>query len=260
MYESRAVYGPRDSNRSRAAHPSAGGSSRAFDVVAVTAHELRTPLTTIIGFASTLRSNRDHMTPEAQDAAFDSLDRQANRLTDIVDQLLDLGRLRGTGMPPLARIDVRDAIADALDVAPPHEPVSVTLGWPSPELAVSGHRSSIARLVVNLLTNAYRHGGPQVLVDTVGHGDLVEIIVEDDGPGVPEDVEAGIFDPFVRGTGHGGSGPAGAGLGLAIAREIARSFGGDLVHERVEPHGARMRLTLPAARPRLRLAESLSKD
>jgi signal transduction histidine kinase len=258
MYRSRA--NGRHSSTSRAAHPSTGGASAAFDVVAVTAHELRTPLTTIIGFASTLRSNRDHMTVEAQDAAFDSLDRQANRLTDIVDQLLDLGQLRGTDMPPVTAIDVRDAIADALDVAPPSEPVTVTLGWARPTLAVSGHRSSISRLLVNLLTNAYKHGGAQVLIEAVGRGDLVDIIVEDDGPGVAPLIEASLFDPFTRGTGHGGSGPAGTGLGLAIAREIARSFGGDLVHERVDPHGARMRLSLPAARPHLRLAEAAAAD
>lgn len=220
-----------------------------FMLIARTAHELRTPLTTIAGFAVTLRERRNRMEAVDVDSALAAIERQARQLAVMMDQLLERGRLR-RDRPLLVAVDLADVVADALEAAPPPEDVRLTLtadpsGSP---LTVTAERSRLTCVLVNLLTNAFRHGGHNVSVDARKGSAAVTVAVEDDGPGLPSGLEDAVFAPFVRlGTSPASSG--GSGLGLALARETAEYFGGHLIHEHVQPHGARFVLTLPAAEP-----------
>ena len=221
-----------------------------FGLIALAAHELRTPLTTIAGFATTLRERRNSMEAADVDSALAIVERQAHQVCLMIDQLLERGRFR-QDRPPLTAVDLAAVIADAIEAAPPPGHVSLTLTGdpPASPLIVTAERSRVTRVVVNLLTNAYRYGGPNIIINSHNGAATVTVAVEDDGPGVASGLGEAIFAPFVRGAVDVASPPRGSGLGLALAREIAESFGGHLTHERVRPHGACFLLKLPAADP-----------
>jgi signal transduction histidine kinase len=103
------------------------------------------------------------------------------------------------------------------------------------------------RILVNLLRNGARvmagqNRDPGLIVRALTSGKLVAIMVEDRGPGVPEKVRARLFEPFVTGDRNN----AGTGLGLTIARELARAMGGDVALLRSDKNGAVFQVTLPA--------------
>src|SRR6185437_6705571 len=112
---------------------------------------------------------------------------------------------------------------------------------------VPGRVADLERLFRNLVENAVRHSPPggRVSLEGVfgGRAGSVEIIVSDEGSGVPESDRGRLFEPFFRGTQPQGSG--GAGLGLAIVREIARAHGGDVQLDPSAPSGARFVVRLP---------------
>lgn len=232
----------------RAGGDRAHGAGRGdVDVLAMAAHELRTPLTTIAGFASTLRVQRNRMAPADVEAAFAFLERQTERLVAMLEQLLDLGRYRHD-WPDSSPVELAGIVADALEAAPPPRHVTLTVANDpaAAPLVVAAERSALTRVLVNLLTNAYRYGGPNITIDSHNRSGGVTLSVRDDGSGVPRTLEVAMFEPFVGGGNGDAAQPRGAGLGLALAREIAESFGGHLVHEPVQPHGARFTLRVPA--------------
>jgi two-component system osmolarity sensor histidine kinase EnvZ len=104
--------------------------------------------------------------------------------------------------------------------------------------------AAIKRALANLIENALRHG-KDVLVTLMRLESRVEIIVDDDGPGVPEAQREEVFRPFVRLEAARDPNRGGAGLGLTIARDIARGHGGDLTLETAPQGGLRARLRLP---------------
>ncbi len=107
-------------------------------------------------------------------------------------------------------------------------------------------RDELHRLTINLIENALRHTPPgsEIRVSTRLLGGQAQLIVEDDGPGVPEELAPTLFERFVRGAGdRGGS----FGLGLAIVKAVADSHGGSVRLETHDPHGARFVVELPAS-------------
>jgi signal transduction histidine kinase len=92
-------------------------------------------------------------------------------------------------------------------------------------------------VVQNLVSNALAYGDPPVRICGRRCGDLVELVVQDSGPGVPEELVPSLFGRFVRG----------AGLGLFIVRHLIEANGGSVRYERAEPRGARLVVTLEAA-------------
>ena len=220
--------------------------------VADASHELRTPLTSVL---ANLELLADSLRGEEGDAARSAL-RSSQRMRRLVADLLllartDVGRVVAHKPCELDQIVVEAAgelgpVSDAhdieLDVAP---------------APVQGVRDELHRLTINLIENALRHTPPgseirvstRVVVAGAGSaagaaGKQAELIVEDDGPGVPAELAPTLFERFVRGAGdRGGS----FGLGLAIVRAVAESHGGSVRLENVEPHGARFVVTLPAS-------------
>jgi diguanylate cyclase (GGDEF)-like protein/PAS domain S-box-containing protein len=220
-----------------------------LDLVATAAHELRTPLATVTGFATTLRAHHQHMSAAEIEAAFAILDRQATRLAKVLDDVLALHRWHhGTG-PAEEELVLAEVMTEALEMAPAPDHVTVTVCSASPGfgLGVTADRRGLVRVVVNLLTNAYRYGGPHIVVDAHDRPGQVVLDIRDDGPGVAPEVATTLFDPFTRGRAAGRAQADGAGLGLAIAREIVEACGGQLDHRPVQPHGASLTIALPTA-------------
>src|SRR5207248_2496298 len=102
---------------------------------------------------------------------------------------------------------------------------------------------ALDRILSNLLANAVRHGAPPFLVSAASAQGELAVTIEDRGGGVAEEFVGSLFERFTRGATSSGTG---AGLGLSIAQSYARAHGGSLTYQPAEPHGARLRLILPA--------------
>ena len=207
-------------------------------------HELRTPLANIHLYAETLLLERA-TDPAARRAALETITREARRLGDMVENVLasaqmaraeerievrpdDLGRLVG---------EVVDAFIPVLE----SRGMRVDVEQRGPNIAVIDG-GAVRRILVNLLDNSIRHGPDgQRLRVVVDHGDeLLLLVVEDEGPGIPHDQRDRVWLPYTRGE------KGGSGLGLAVVRYLARLHGGDaVVGER--DRGARIEVRLAAA-------------
>ncbi len=110
---------------------------------------------------------------------------------------------------------------------------------------VRADRDGLGRVVRNLVDNARRHAASRVTV-TVRPGDPVELVVDDDGPGIPDEERERVFDRFFRLDSPRSRDAGGAGLGLALVRELVAAAGGTVAVERSPDGGARLRVRLPA--------------
>ncbi len=213
-------------------------------------HELRTPLTTIRGYAELYRQGA--LGPDQLPNAMRRIEQEANRMSTMVAELLELARLDRTSSLDLAETDlaglVRDAAADASAVEP-GRPVSVQ----APERFIATvDEARIRQVLANLLGNVREHTPPGTpaaarLVPVPG-GAMLE--VADAGPGMPPQDAARAFDRFHRGTDRpdGRSGEAGgSGLGLSIVQAIAAAHGGQAQLESWPGDGTRVRVWLPVS-------------
>jgi signal transduction histidine kinase len=219
--------------------------------VADASHELRTPLTSVL---ANLELLSESLRGEEAEAARSAL-RSSRRMRRLVGDLLllartDVGRVVARERCDLAQVAI-EAAAELGPVSDDHE-----ISLEAQPVLVQAARDELHRLVLNLIENALRHTPPgtEIRVRTATAdaaqarppGGAAYLIVEDDGPGVPEQLAGTLFERFVRGDGdRGGS----FGLGLAIVRAVAESHGGavalEQTHPGMEPPGARFVVTLP---------------
>jgi two-component system sensor histidine kinase KdpD len=212
--------------------------------IAAAAHELRTPVTTLVGMASTLQQHRHSMSADELDFAFGALGRQGERMSGLIGHLLDLARIDNSGdLASMKVVALDDVLREALETAPPPPGVRVRARI-VPDLRVRAEPVGLGQVVVNLLTNAYRYGGPLIDVEAVAHQDGVMITVTDDGSGVAPDLLDRLFQPFTRGI--GGAVRGGSGLGLTVAERTVEAFGGSIRYEPGRPSGSRFVIELPA--------------
>ena len=210
------------------------------------AHELRTPLTPLVGY-STLLAERWHTLSEADRKAMTkTLRQQGNRLRILVNNLLDFTRVqRGRLLVQLDEVHLGEVFDSALRAVPPPEGKKVELAGVA-DLKAIADRSCLEDVFVNLLVNAYRYGGRNIVVEGSRANGSVLAAVADDGPGVKPDLVPELFDPFTRGEGSAGIG--GSGLGLAIVRTMMQAQGGDVWYEPNAGRGARFVLKLRPTR------------
>jgi PAS domain S-box-containing protein len=190
-------------------------------------HDLRTPLATILGNAITLEhADELALTDEERADMLRSLAAKARRLTELITDLLDMDRLsRGAFEPRLAPEELAGLIERVTREAdlPGRHRVELDL---RPVVAMVD-RSMIERVVENLLVNAAKHtpadAAIEVRLRSVGEG--AEIVVEDDGPGVPVELRDSLFQPFERGPSANPHSP-GVGLGLSLVARFAELHGG----------------------------------
>ncbi|WP_327090242.1 HAMP domain-containing histidine kinase [Nonomuraea sp. NBC_01738] len=177
-----------------------------------------------------------------------SVDRAANRLQLLVEDLLAVARL-DAGMPvDVRRLDLSELVREELARSHPDKTVTTALAERAP---VEGDRLQLARVLTNLLNNALRHAASTVSISTSVDAERAEAIISvtDDGSGLsPADRER-VFQRFTRLSEGRKRDPGGSGLGLAIAREIATRHSGSLVAEEAPHGGASFVLRLPLCDP-----------
>ncbi len=208
------------------------------------AHELRTPLATLATLSETLSSGINDMAPDDVTAAVAALRRQGERARVLVSNLLDLSQLEsGRSDILLAPVDLGNIVALVLEGAPTPEGKCVAVEFDRTFMVVADP-IQLNRIFTNLLTNAYRYGGPEIRITAQISGEYVITDVSDNGDGVPGELRSRVFEPFVRGKTAGSVG--GSGVGLALCRRICEALGGAIWYE-VKPVGATFRLRLRLA-------------
>lgn len=211
------------------------------DLASMVAHELRNPLAGIKGFIGVLASEGDRLPPDERAEYLAIVESQTASLEGIVEDLLvavqsEQGKVKVDRRP----FDVGPLINRVVIELGPGAADTVTVDV-EPWCSASGDPSRVSQILRNLLSNARKYGGPNVVLRCEAVGEMVRITVHDDGSGIaPSQVER-VFERF-EGT---ATGSGGYGLGLPIARELAQAMGGDLTYE--QGHGAKFVLTLPVA-------------
>jgi signal transduction histidine kinase len=227
--------------------------------VSAVTHELRTPLTTFCLYSQMLA---DGMVPQesARREYLGTLKREAQRLARIVENVLEYARLgrparRGGGRPAnhrdhVAAADLVERLAGPLRERAEQAGMSLVVEAEGLEgAALDTDVQSVERIVYNLVDNACKYAADapdgRVYLGVRRGAGCVEIEVSDHGPGVRAEDEARLFDPFYRGSSAADASSPGLGLGLALARGLARQLGGDLRLVRHAGPGAKFLLTLP---------------
>jgi PAS domain S-box-containing protein len=207
-------------------------------------HDLRGPLTTIIGALGTALRDDAELPPSTVRELLEQARRRAEKMDETLGNLLDLERLdRGSVEPRRTRVNVGALVAKVTYEADHlgDHPVEVEVD----SLEANVDAAMVERIVDNLLTNAARHTPPGTRIWTRVHmyGGSVLIAVEDDGPGVRDELKESVFEPFRRGE---RSGP-GSGLGLSLVARFAEMHGGRAWVEDRPGGGASFLVLLPGS-------------
>jgi signal transduction histidine kinase len=223
------------------------------DFVGNVSHELKTPLTSIRMFSELLAEGR--VADAAKQRSYlQIITAEAARLTRLINNVLDFSRMeRGEKKYNFQPCDLTDVARSTAETFRPHLEAGgfkFICELPDVPIPVRGDADALSQVIVNLLSNAekYSNGGKEIMLQ-VGRREsplpYVEIKVLDRGSGIPRGSGEKIFEKFYRAHDSLGSGVQGSGLGLTIARQIARAHGGDVVYEPREGGGSCFSLRLP---------------
>jgi PAS domain S-box-containing protein len=213
--------------------------------IANAAHEMRTPLAALLGFLEVLSKRRRELPPDKIEMMMDAIGRSGERLTILLNNLLDLTRFQeGEFVISPEPVDVARLCRTIVEEIPPPDGKRVDVRADGDAVALVDP-ARLAQVLSNLLTNAYRYGGPNIaLAAETSDGDIV-VSITDDGPGVEEELRSRVFDPFSRGTMSSTVG--GSGLGLAIVKTLVDALGDEIWYEAPEGGGARFCVRLKKA-------------
>ena len=193
-------------------------------------HDLRTPLAAIRAAAGNLMDPDAALAPEEERAAASSIDREAQRLSRLVRNMLDLGRIEGGALhPSLELYDLADLVDPVVErLAPTLAPLEVDVAIPADLPAVQVDGVFVDQILTNLLENAARYAAGKALrVSAKAVAGQVWLMVEDAGPGVPATALPHLFERFYRAPRRQGSrSEGGSGIGLAVVRGLAQAMGG----------------------------------
>jgi two-component system phosphate regulon sensor histidine kinase PhoR len=225
------------------------------DFVNKVSHDLRTPLTSIRMFVETLQLGRLE-DPARQKEALDIISSETERLSALITRLLEWARMEsGKRSFDFRRQQVGPIVDDALRAVEPQRiqtgaQVIRTLVPGLPQVYVD--RDALADVLVDLLQNAFKYTGPEKHISVLARaaGPSVEIVVEDNGPGIPGADQKRIFDKFYRGKDPLERTIEGSGLGLSMVKHILKAHGGKVSVKSELGKGAAFTVLLPASEER----------
>jgi two-component system, OmpR family, sensor histidine kinase KdpD len=215
-------------------------------------HDLRTPLSSIKASASSLLDPTVDWSPAQRREFLETIDQEADRLTRLVHNLLDMSRIEAGALDPrLAETALPDVTGPVVRLArsKSSQPISVDLPDDLPAVLVDPVR--LDQVLTNLLDNARRYAGDEpVTVEGRALEERVELRVVDHGPGIPEAERERVFGRFYRLRRNGRTPPDGTGMGLAISKGIVEALGGTIRVEETPGGGATFVVSLTAGAPR----------
>lgn len=219
------------------------------DFVANVSHELRTPITAIRGYAETLKAGA-LADPTTAEKMVDIIHRQSERLSELVEDLLELSRLESKRIQLAEKpVDLDDAASRALDaLGPKSRARGVTIEVQVPaDTVILGDQRAVEQIILNLLDNAvkYCRPGGHVWISAQSVEDEVVVKVRDDGPGIEERHLPRLFERFYRVDKGRSRDMGGTGLGLSIVKHFATAMKGDVSVQSSPGQGATFQVTLP---------------
>jgi two-component system sensor histidine kinase KdpD len=220
------------------------------ELLGTVSHELRTPLGSIKGYATTLLSHGNKLRKEEQREFLEIIDSEADRLRDLIDNLLDLSRLEAG----VLRIDREPArlgrtareVTRKVQLASAHH--EIRLEWPEDDPLVNADEKRIYQVMQNLITNAVKYSPDGGCITLSAHVERRELVIQvaDQGLGLPAAEIDKIFDRFHRVQSEVSRGIGGTGLGLAICKGLVEAHGGRIWAESAgEGKGSTFRFSLP---------------
>ncbi len=217
------------------------------DLVSTVAHELRSPLTSVKGFTATLLAKWDRFNDEQKKLMLQTVNADADRVTRLLTELLDVSRIDSGRLEMRKQVvhlpkAVAKAVAGRVAAGDPESRFVTHVQDGLPELWADPDK--VDQIVGNLIENAIRHGAGTVTTTVAPYADGVEVLVEDEGEGIPPETAARVFTRFWRGNRGRGTG-----LGLYIVKGLVEAHGGSVEVGRADSGGARFRFVLPAGLP-----------
>ncbi len=215
-------------------------------------HDLRTPLAGIRAAAGALMDPAVEWTKEERRAAAATIDQEAERLDRLVRNVLELSRIQAGALTPQVEVyDVEDLVRSTVTRLRPLLGGALVEETVEPDLPfVSADAVFLDTVIGNLLENAARHApGAAIRISIERAGSDVAIVVEDAGPGVPEEALPNLFDKFFRVRRRGEGPHRGMGLGLSVVRGLVEAMGGTVAAYRAGQGGLAIRVELPGAAP-----------
>jgi two-component system sensor histidine kinase KdpD len=216
-------------------------------LVAAVAHDLRAPLASIKASSSTLSDTELEISPEARQGLAKLIDVQADRLADLVTNLLDMSRIQAGVLEPRRTVAPLAELVAAVvrDLAPAMRAHAVHIHVPDDLPPIDADLVLISRVLTNIVENAIRHGPKNTPISISAARtapETIELSVTDQGPGVSPDRRNEVFGLFARRESD-----TGAGLGLTIAKTFIEAHGQRIWVEDAPEGGARFCFTLPVA-------------
>lgn len=220
------------------------------EFVSMVSHELRTPLTSIAGFTDTLLESWKNLPAEEVDEFLTIINKQAVHLSELVEDVLVIPRLEaGRLRLDLGVFDLSEIAHDVTTaILPPGSARDAAVAIPGGVLVYADQRR-VQQILRNLVENAHKYGGDQVLVEGSPYGEFYLVVVSDNGPGIPEDDVDRVFTHFEQLSKGDSRSDKGIGLGLPIALRLARAMGGDVWYEHRFPTGSRFCFTIRTSPP-----------
>lgn len=209
------------------------------DVARRIAHEIKNPLLPLQLSIETLRKTKQRNHPEFDEIFWESTETMLEEVTRLSRIVSEFSRFARMPPPVLAEMDLSRLVEK---VASPYEDPRIELDLAHP-CELVGDRDQLTQVVTNLLQNALAEARSRVRIRTEDHGSEVRLVVEDDGPGVPEDEREAIFEPYFTKK------EGGTGLGLAIVDRIVGDHGGGIELTASSLGGARFVIALPVEGP-----------
>jgi PAS domain S-box-containing protein len=238
----------------REAREAAEAANRAkSDFLAAMSHELRTPLNAIGGYTELIEMEIRGPISDEQRRDLARIRSSQQHLLGLIGGVLDLSRIESGrvhyDVENVAVAPVLDAVEGLVAPQAAAKQQSLNVRPCDPMLVVIADREKLRQILLNLLSNAVRHTpqGSVITLTAESHkSDMVEVRVCDNGPGIPADMQASVFEPFVQLDRSLTKVKEGVGLGLAISRDLARGMGGDLAVVPMDEPGTCFSLVLPA--------------
>jgi signal transduction histidine kinase len=211
-------------------------------------HELRTPLTAVMGYLALMEEGLAGPVTEEQRHTLAQVKTSSQHLLDLIGDLLELTTLKRGGLEINATaFDVRDPLHDALATTRGRsDAVALRVREPEQPIFMVSDRRKICKLLVALLSNAYKFTtSGEIRLSATVIDDHVVYRVEDTGIGIPEELHQQVFDEFRQVDGSTTRRYGGSGLGLSLARRLARVLGGEIYVDSAPGHGSTFRVELP---------------
>jgi two-component system sensor histidine kinase/response regulator len=211
-------------------------------------------MTSIKGYVENLLDGLAGALTEKQSRSLERVKHNIDRLTRMINELLDLSKIEAGRMElnlvPVSLLELAEEIAESYQAAAREKSITLRMNPHAPLPMVKGDADKLSRILINLIHNAIKftpHGG-EIRIEAQVRGDAVELCVADSGSGIPPQELDRIFDKFYWSE----SAPVearGAGLGLAIAKNLVELHGGTIRVESSPGEGSRFSFTVPMARP-----------